>query len=117
MEIKINKLFEWFLYSHELGCKYPLITSLRSSPKLKEFLDDLDPNAVRVELFAEGAEGEHPVCTEMNLKGRASGTGTAHVYGVQVPATRPAADYTPRLVPHYEGVAIPLEAAKILWQR
>jgi len=46
LEIKINKLFEWFLYSHELGCKYPLITSLRSSPKLKEFLDDLDPNLV-----------------------------------------------------------------------
>ena len=84
---------------------------------VRVYLDDLDPNAVRVELFAEGAEGEHPVCTEMNLKGRASGTDTAHVYGVQVPATRPAADYTPRLVPHYDGVAIPLEAAKVLWQR
>lgn len=44
MEVKINKLFEFFLYAHEVGCKYPLITSLRSSPKLKEFLDDLDPD-------------------------------------------------------------------------
>ena len=44
MQVEINKLFEFFLYAHEVGCRYPLITSLRSSPKLKEFLDDLDPN-------------------------------------------------------------------------
>ena len=44
MDVKINKLFEFFLYSQDVSCSYPLITSLRSSPKLKEFLDDLDPN-------------------------------------------------------------------------
>jgi starch phosphorylase len=46
-----------------------------------------------------------------------AGTSTGHVYGAHVPATRPAADYTARLIPHHEGVAIPLEVAKILWQR
>jgi starch phosphorylase len=46
-----------------------------------------------------------------------SGTAAGHVYGAKVPATRPAADYTARLIPHQEGVAIPLEIANILWQR
>ena len=29
----------------------------------------------------------------------------------------PATDYTARLVPHRDGVAVPLEEAHILWQR
>ncbi len=29
------------------------------------------------------------------------------VYRSRVPATRPAADYTARLIPHYAGVAVP----------
>jgi starch phosphorylase len=34
-----------------------------------------------------------------------------------VSAARPSADYTARVIPHYDGVAIPLEDARILWQR
>jgi len=30
---------------------------------------------------------------------------------------RPASDYTARLIPHCDDVAVPLEAARILWQR
>jgi len=40
-----------------------------------------------------------------------------YAYRAQVPAVRPATDYTARLVPNYTGVAVPLEAARILWQR
>jgi len=43
----------------------------------------------------------------------ASGT----TYSAQVPSVRPATDYTARLIPHCDGVAIPLEHARILWQR
>ena len=85
--------------------------------EVQVYLDDLDPNAVRVELFAEGAEGDHPACREMKRTGQLAGTATGHVYGVHVPATRPAADYTARLVPQRSGVAVPLEFARILWQR
>jgi len=35
----------------------------------------------------------------------------------QVPSIRPAADYTARVIPYYEGVSVPLEEAHILWQR
>jgi starch phosphorylase len=78
-------------------------------------LGDLDPNSVRVELYADGAGGDHAVCQEM--KGPQAGTAAGHIYVTRVPATRPSADYTARLVPHHEDAAIPLEVANILWQR
>jgi starch phosphorylase len=36
-------------------------------------------------------------------------------YSGSAPATRPAADYTPRVVPWHQGAQIPLECAHILW--
>jgi starch phosphorylase len=40
-----------------------------------------------------------------------------YVYTAEVPAARPATDYTARVIPHRSGVAVPLEAVRILWQR
>ncbi len=81
------------------------------------YLDELDPDAVRVELYAEGTPGDGPVRQEMARVRQLVGAVNGYVYGAAVPATRPATDYTPRVVPHFPGVAVPLEAAPILWQR
>ena len=40
-----------------------------------------------------------------------------YVYSAAVPAAHPPADYTARVIPRCEGVSIPLEDARILWQR
>ncbi len=45
------------------------------------------------------------------------GAENGYTYGARVPATRPATDYTPRVIPSFPGVAVPLEAEHILWQR
>ena len=81
------------------------------------YLDDLDPQAVRVELYAEGANGDGPVRQEMKRFRLMTGAAGGYVYSASVPADRPATDYTARVIPHYSGVAIPLEAAHILWMR
>ena len=47
---------------------------------------------------------------------QAAGAGV-YRYSGSVPAARPHTDYTPRLRPRFDGVAIPLEAGRILWQR
>ena len=60
---------------------------------------------------------DHAISHEMKLIRQPADTVTGYVYGANVPATRPSADYTARLIPHREGVAIPLEVANILWQR
>ena len=79
-------------------------------------LGDLDPNAVRVELFTDGAVSDE-TSREMQLIRQPADTLTTHIYGASVPATRPATYYTARVIPHCEGVAIPLEVTNILWQR
>ncbi len=82
------------------------------------YLDDLDPEAVRVELYADGVGDGAPVRQEMKRVSHPAGTTSDHAYRVRVPAARrPATDYTVRLIPHHDGVAVPLEAAHILWQR
>ena len=85
--------------------------------EIQVYLDDLDPEAVRVELYAEGVGDGAPVRREMKRLRPSAGTATGYVYRVQVPAARPATDYTPRIVAHRAGASIPLEAPFILWQR
>jgi glycogen phosphorylase len=79
------------------------------------FFDDLDPDAVSAELYAEGQNGSAPSRYPMNRGERLVGSENAFVYTAHIPATRPAADYTPRLVPQHGGAFVPLEAPFILW--
>jgi glycogen phosphorylase len=85
--------------------------------EVQMYLDDLDPEAVRVELFANGLDGAAPVRVEMKRVRQLVGATNGYAYRGVVPAIRPASDYTARLIPQHDGVAVPLEAAHILWQR
>ncbi|MGZ8447640.1 MAG: alpha-glucan family phosphorylase, partial [Candidatus Deferrimicrobiaceae bacterium] len=80
-------------------------------------LNDLNPKAVRVELYADGVNGGAPVRQEMKRVRRLADASGGHLYRAAVPAARPPAEYTARVIPHCDGVAIPLEDARILWQR
>jgi len=81
------------------------------------YADDIDPNALQVELFAEGDDGGHATRHEMQRIGQPVGASFSYVFSAHVSTTRPAAAYTPRVIPKRAGVAVPLEVAKILWQR
>ena len=85
--------------------------------ELQVYLDDLDPEAVRVELYADGVDGTAPERVEMKRVRQLVGAVNGYAYRAGVPATRPATDYTARLIPYRDGVAIPLEDTRILWQR
>jgi starch phosphorylase len=81
-------------------------------------LRDLDPDAVRVELYADGLDGSDPLRQEMIRVRELDSAVGRYVYTARVPATRPAAHHTPRAIGTCgEYVAIPLEAAWIAWQR
>jgi len=81
------------------------------------YFDDLDPEAVRVELYGNGVNGAAPERVEMKRVRQLVGASNGYAYRAGVPAARPASDYTARLIPHHDGVAVPLEADRILWQR
>jgi len=81
------------------------------------YLNGINPDAVRVELYADGEKGGDPVRYEMTRGKPVMNAENGFVYGVQVPAIRPARDYTARVIPHRPGLAVPIEAAQIRWQR
>jgi starch phosphorylase len=80
-------------------------------------LNGLDPKTLRVELYADGISGSSPVRQQMSLAHPLADESGGYVYWATASAVRPSADYTARVVPHCDGAAIPLEDARILWQR
>jgi len=81
------------------------------------YLDDLDPEAVCAELYADGVGGAAPQRVQMQRVRQLVGAANGYAYRAAVPAARPASDYTARVIPYCDGVAVPLEDARILWQR
>lgn len=81
------------------------------------YVDDLDPNMIQVELFADAINDQSIVKTEMKRVREMTGSSHTYVYQAILAASRPANHYTPRAVPFFPDVAIPLETNKILWQR
>jgi glycogen phosphorylase len=84
--------------------------------EVQVYLNGLDPDIVRVELYADGMNGGEPVRQEMT-RGQRLADANGYIYNAQVPSNRSTTDYTARVIPHCDGVAIPLEDARILWQR
>jgi len=84
---------------------------------LQVYLDEIDPDGVSVELFADiGANGPLErirMTRDVPLVGAVNG----FVFVATVPAKRPATDYTARIVPYHPDASVPLEANEILWQR
>jgi glycogen phosphorylase len=85
--------------------------------EIQVYLDELDPETVRLEIYAEGVRKGVPVRQEMERVRQLVGAINGYAYRARVPAARPATDYTARLIPHRDGAAVPLEDAHILWQR
>lgn len=80
------------------------------------YLDDLDSNAVQVELYADPLEGRNPECHTFHRMEKLAGAINGYLYELSVAAQRPASDYTVRVVPHHMQAQVPLEANLILWQ-
>lgn len=85
--------------------------------EVQVYLDGLDPQMVRVELYANGINGAGAQRVRMTRVRQQVQATDGHAYRAEVPATRPAMDYTARLIPHHDHAAVPLEGAYILWQR
>lgn len=81
------------------------------------FLGDLDPQTVRVELYADGGQAVPPVRQEMTRLGPAANLSGGQIYSATVSADRRASEFTTRVMPYFAGVAVPLEESRICWQK
>jgi starch phosphorylase len=80
-------------------------------------LGEIRPDAVHVELYADPV-GEAPALAQpMTAEAPIATAPNAFVYLVSVATTRPAADFTVRVVPWHPDARVPLELALIAWQR
>jgi starch phosphorylase len=80
------------------------------------YVDDVDPEWISVELYADGDGTSEPICEPMR-RGPALVGARGFVYLGEVPDTRPADHFTPRAVATYPNVAVPLESQMLLWAR
>ena len=112
--------------------------------RVEAYLGDQAPGDVRMELYADAPQGpgqearmqeagkqetekqeagkpeagpQEPVKVVMDRKEPLAGAVNGFIYEASVSATRPAEDYTPRIVPYHPQAFIPLEDSHILWQR
>ena len=83
--------------------------------QVQVFLNEINPDSVRVELYADEKVGAAQIIQPMNRSERMVGAANGFAYTAVLPATRPAGDYTPRLVPQHMGAFVPLEAPFVLW--
>jgi starch phosphorylase len=85
--------------------------------EVQVYLDEMPPDAVRVELYADPVDGGDPVQQPLVRTAPLTGASNAYVYRATLPVGRPPSDYTPRIVPEHPAAALPLEANLILWFR
>ncbi|MGO8751830.1 MAG: alpha-glucan family phosphorylase [Thermoguttaceae bacterium] len=84
--------------------------------EVQVILGGLGPDCVQVQLYADPLAGSPPVCVPMQCEGRMHGVVNGYIYRAAVPAQRPAAHFTPRIVPHHPEAFVPLESTRTVWQ-
>jgi glycogen phosphorylase len=118
-----KKIVEW---QHALKQHWAMIrfgemkvnsTADQHTFEVQLYLDDIDPNAVMVELYAGVSTDDPPIKQEMSRVRQLAGNPQTYVYSASVPATQPAYAYTPRVIPRFPDASVPLEASQILWQK
>lgn len=81
------------------------------------YLDELAPDAVAVEMFADAADGRPAMRVALSRGEELIGATRGWSYVGEAAADRPAADFTARIMPRHPDACVPLEAAHIAWQR
>jgi starch phosphorylase len=76
--------------------------------QVQVFLDGLDPDAVSVEVYADAKDGHNLTREPATRAEQPVSSAGGFNYTARIPATRPVAEYTSRLVPRHAGAIVPL---------
>jgi starch phosphorylase len=85
--------------------------------EVRVYFAAINPDTVQVELYANEMNGEAPDIHKMVRVKKAEGTDNGYIYKASVSSARASSDYTPRIIPNFPGMSVPLETNLILWQR
>jgi len=84
---------------------------------VKIFPGEVGLDGLRVQLYANSSAAGRAVIEEMIPHSSIPDSDGGQIYAASVSASRPAGDYTPRIIPRHPDALIPLEANQIIWQR
>jgi starch phosphorylase len=116
-------LAQWaqHLERHWSGIRFGQVTETagdgRLSISVPVLLGKIQPDDVRVELYASPETTHEAVVQPMAPLDAIPGLANAFIFGATVETARPAWHFTPRVVPFHPGVRIPIEVPLIAWQR
>ena len=85
--------------------------------QVKVLPGNLNPDQLTVELYADSVQAGKPAIEAMTAPEPSPDSPGVLTYSAHVSATRPASDYTARIIPHHPNASVPLEAEQIIWQR
>jgi len=85
--------------------------------QIQVYLGEILPDQVSVELYAEGNQDEKPQVIKSDCKENIAGAIHGYTYIADVETTRPATDFTARIIPGHTEAQVPAEADLISWQR
>jgi starch phosphorylase len=80
-------------------------------------LNELDPESVQVELYADRVDGHVQVRKPMQRDRKHKVSNRIYLYKAAVRANRPATDFTPRIIPFHANLSVPAEVSHIVWQK
>jgi starch phosphorylase len=83
--------------------------------RVQVYLGEIPAESVTVELYAEPRPGSAPERHAMRRDHALSGAAGGYRYVAEVATDRPAAEYTPRVVPAHAEAMVPIEAPQIRW--
>jgi glycogen phosphorylase len=82
--------------------------------QVQVYLEELDPDFVQVELYAQGTDARESMRHVMSRGEQLIGE-NAWVYTAEVRTVHPASNFTPRVIPYHPDASVPLESSQILW--
>jgi glycogen phosphorylase len=81
------------------------------------YVGEVPPSSVRVELFADTNKLHPPEVIVLHQEQAIPGSNNGCIYAGAVETSRPANDYTVRVVPYHPDAILPAELPLITWQR
>ena len=81
------------------------------------FLNGMDPNTVRVQLYADAINDGEFVKEMRRVRPAPNPSSPGTSMASPVSSRRPIGDYTARVLPTHADASVPLECARIAWQR
>jgi glycogen phosphorylase len=85
--------------------------------RVQVYLDDIEPDLVEAELYANPLPGEAPERYKLVRGEPLVGATNGWTYTVPVETNRNPDEFTVRLIARHPEASVPLEATQILWQR